>query len=237
MKDLILLRADYTHLLRRSIVGYLGVERRQFRYLDEITEALFLYDAVRHGELKIRRLLGKDGRPCAKTADVLPFKFSGTEVLEEQIQFRERVADGRPLQEGRAQILARAFLYGADGKEHVEGFTAAFRIAESRHTVVPGVEHQVLELVALIDKDVVDAHFGKIHHVILPAVDVALYFLQLCHEVVLAFLQSLEHRIGYVLALTSEHFKVFLHRVELSLQDTLLHFQRLGVSCRTGRAT
>ena len=71
------------------------VERRQFRHLDEVAEAFLLHDVVRHVELEVRRLLGEYRRPCVEAADVLLLQRLRTQVLEQQVQFRQRVADGR----------------------------------------------------------------------------------------------------------------------------------------------
>ena len=51
-------------------------------------------------------------------------------------------------EEGRTQVLARALLYGADSKEHVQCLLASLAVPQSRHTVVARVESQILELVA-----------------------------------------------------------------------------------------
>lgn len=71
------------------------VERRQFRHLDEVAEASLLHDVVRHVELEVRRLLGEYRHPCVEAADVLLLQRLRTQVLEQQVQFRQRVADGR----------------------------------------------------------------------------------------------------------------------------------------------
>ena len=68
---------------------------------------------------------------------------------------------------------------GTDGKEQVERFLAALAVAQSRHTVMSGVEHQVLELMALVDEDVVNAHLREVCHVVLTAVDFMLYLFEL----------------------------------------------------------
>ena len=73
----------------------ISVERRQFRHLDEVAEASLLHDVVRHVELEVRRLLGEYRRPCVEAADVLLLQRLRTQVLEQQVQFRQRVADGR----------------------------------------------------------------------------------------------------------------------------------------------
>ena len=82
---LVLLRSVHAHVLRRAVVGYLVVERRQFRHLDEVAEAFLLHDAVRHVELEVRCLLGEDGSPCVEAADVLFLQRLRAQVLEEQI--------------------------------------------------------------------------------------------------------------------------------------------------------
>ena len=163
---LVLVRTVHTHVLRCAVVGNLVVKGGKFRHFDEVAETLFLHHIVRHIELEVGRLLGEDSRPCVETADVLPFQFLRTQVFEEQVQFRQAVGYGRAGKECRPQVLARALLYGAYGKEHVKCLLASLAVSQSRHTVVARVESQILELVALIYEDVVDAHLLEIHHVV-----------------------------------------------------------------------
>ena len=224
---LVLVGTDNAHVLRRAVVGDFVVKCRQLRHLDEIPETLFLDDVVRYGELEIGGLLRKNGRPRVKAADVLPFEFLGTQVLEEQVQLGERVGDGRARKERRPQILARPLLYRADGKEQVERLLAALAVAQSRHAVMSGVEHQILELVALIDEDVVNAHLREVRHVVLAAVDFMLYLFELRQQVVLAFFQTFEHGNRNIPSLPVQHIEVFLHRVEFFLQDVLPYLHRL----------
>ena len=143
---LVLVRTVHTHVLRRAVVCNLVIEGGKLRHFDEVAETLFLYHVVRHVELEVGRLFGEDSRPSVETPDILPFQFLRTQVFEEQVQLRQRVADGRTGQERSSQVLARAFLYGADGKEHIECFLASFRVTQTSHTVVPRVESQVLKL-------------------------------------------------------------------------------------------
>ena len=85
MEYLVLLRTVHAYILRRAVIGYLVVESRQFRHLDEVSEAFFLHDVVRHVELEIRRLLGEYRRPCVEAADVLFLQRLRAQVLEQQI--------------------------------------------------------------------------------------------------------------------------------------------------------
>ena len=145
---LVLVRTIHTHILCRAVVGYLVIESGKLRHFDEVAETLLLHHVVRHVELEVGRLLGKDSRPSVKAPNILPFQFLRAQVLEEQVQLRQRVADGRTGQERSPQVLASTLLYGTYGKEHVQGFLAPFRVSQSRHTVVPRVESQVLKLMA-----------------------------------------------------------------------------------------
>ena len=86
MKNLVLLWSVHAYSLRRTIVGYLVVEGSKLRYLDEVSETLFLYDVVGDVKLEVGSLLGEDCRPRIETADVLTLQFLGAQVLEEQIQ-------------------------------------------------------------------------------------------------------------------------------------------------------
>ena len=87
-----------------------------------------------------------------------------------------------------------------------------------------GVEHEVLELVALVHKQVVDAHHAEVHHIIGTLLDTVGYLLQLCLQVELSLFQSFEHTPRHVLALRAYHFQVFLHGVKLRLQYLPLEF-------------
>ena len=190
---LVLVRSVHTHVLRRAVVRYLVVERRQLRHFDEVAEAFLLHDVVRHIELEIRRLLGEDRRPCVKASDVLPLQLLRAEVLEQQVQLRQRVADGRARQERRPQIFSRPLLNGAYGKQQVQCLLAAFRVAQPRHTVMSCVECQVLELVRLVYEDMVDTHLPEVRHVVRPRLYRVFHLLQLGRQVELALLQSPQH--------------------------------------------
>ncbi|TSE50845.1 hypothetical protein EH215_04283 [Phocaeicola vulgatus] len=227
MQYLVLTRTIHTHVLRRAVIGNLVVEGGKLRHFDEISETLLLNHIVRHVELEVGCLFGENCRPCVEASDILPFQFLRTQILEEQVQFRQTVGNGCAGQERSPQVLVRALLYSSYGKKHIQGFLASFRVSQPRHTVMPGVESQVLELVALVNEDVVDAHLLEVHYVIRAGFDGVFHFLQLRHKVVLAFLQSFQHRPRHVLALLPQHFKVFLHRVKLRLQDALLQLRRL----------
>ena len=227
MQYFVLVRTVHAHILCRAVVRYLVVERRQLRHLDEVAEAFLLHDVVRHIELEIRRLLGEDCRPCVKASYVLSFQLLRTQVLEKQVQLRQRVADGRARQERRPQILSRPLLDGADGKQQVQCLLTAFRVAQTRHTVMPCVERQVLELVRLVHEDMVDAHLPEVHHIVCPRLYSVFHLLQLGCQVELAFLQSLQHCTRHVLALRTQHFQIFLHCIQLRLQYPLLQFRRL----------
>ena len=213
VEHLVLVGAIHADVLRRAVVGNLGVERRQLRDFDEVAEALFLHDVVRYRELEISGFLGEDRRPRIERVDILPFQLFWAQVFEQQVQLRQRVADGRARQERRAQILARALLYGADGIEHIERLLTAVLIAQPRHTVVARVEHQVFELVALVHEDMVDAHLLEVHHVVRARLDGVGDTLQLHGEVDFPLFQTPKHRSRNILALPAQHLQILLHRV------------------------
>ncbi len=147
---LVLVRSVHAHVLRRAVIRYLVVEGGKLRHFDEVAETLLLHHVVRHVELKVGGLLGEYRRPRIETADVLPLQLLRAQVLEQEVQLRQRVADGRAGEERSSQIFARALLYGADGEEHIESLLASFRVAQSRYTVVARVEGQIFELVTQI---------------------------------------------------------------------------------------
>ena len=114
----------------------------------------FLHDLVGHGKLVVDGFLGKYGRPGIEGADILTLQFLRAQVLEKQVQFRERVRDGRSREERRPQVAARALLYGTQREKHVERPLRPLGISEARHPVMPGRESQVLEFVALVHVEV-----------------------------------------------------------------------------------
>ena len=80
-----------------------------------------------------------------------------------------------------------------------------------------GVEHQVLELVAFIDKQMVDAHLLKVAHVIRARLYLIGNPLQLRFKVELSLFQSAQHLLAYFLTLCPQHFKIFLHAIKFCL--------------------
>ena len=90
-----------------------------------------------------------------------------------------------------------------------------------------GVEHQVLELVAFVNKQVVDAHLPEVDKVIGSAVNLAGNLNELCLEIGLALLQTLQHHARNILAAHSQRLKIVLHTLQLGHQNFLLHLRRL----------
>ena len=192
-------RPVHSHVLGSAVVRYLIVERRQFRHLDEVSETLLLDDVVRHRKLKVRRFLGEDSGPGIEARDVLLLHLLRAQVLEEQVKFRQTVADGRTRQERGAQVSARPFpvalLHRTDGKQQVECLLASLTVAQSCHPVVAGVEHQVLELVAFVYEEVVDAHLAEVDEVIGTAVDSVGDFNEFRLQIGLTLLQTFQHHV------------------------------------------
>ena len=56
-----------------------------------------------------------------------------------------------------------------------------------------GVEGQVLELMALVNEEMIDAHLLEVHHIVRAGFNGVFHLLQLCHKVVLTLLQSFQH--------------------------------------------
>ena len=126
---LVLGRAVNAHILRRAVVRDFIIEGGKLRHFDEVAETLLLDHIVRHVKFKIRRLLGKYRRPRIETPYVLPFQLFRAQIFEQQVQLRQRIADGSAGKESRPQVLARALLYGADGKEHVQCLLASLAVS------------------------------------------------------------------------------------------------------------
>lgn len=90
---------------------------------------------------------------------------------------------------------------------------AAVLIAQPRHAVVARVEHQVLELVALVHEDMVDAHLLEVHHIVRARLDGVGDGFELDGKVDFPLLQPPQHRFGNLFALTAQNFEILLHRV------------------------
>ena len=90
-----------------------------------------------------------------------------------------------------------------------------------------GVEGQVLKIVALVNKDMVDAHALEVKHLVLLLFHLVAYGFKSLFESRLPFLKSFEHTYGDVLSLLLENIEVFLHRVKLRLHYFLLQIARL----------
>ena len=93
---------------------------------------------------------------------------------------------------------------------------------------MPRVEHQVLELVAFVHEDMVDAHLLEVRYIVRAVFYGVCDLFQLGGKVELTHLQPLQHGSRNILSLLFQHFKVFFHRVQLRLQDTMLQFGGLG---------
>ena len=104
----------------------------------------------------------------------------------------------------------------------------AFGIAEPGNPVVTGVKHEILELVALVHKDMVNAHLLEIHDAVLVLLHLILDSRYLGCQVFLALDEPFQHTARYVMPLLLDNFEIFLHCIKLSLQNLLLHFRRLG---------
>lgn len=112
--------------------------------------------------------------------------------------------------------------YSAYGKQQIKGTLRTLGIAEARHTRVAGIEHQVFELVAFIDKKMVYTHHLEIHHIVGAVVYQIAHLLQLRLQIVLALFQTFEHGVGNLLALFFKDFEVFLHCIKLGAEYTFL---------------
>ena len=74
----------------RAVVGDFVVKGGKLRHFDEVAETIFLYDIVRNRKLEVGGFLGEYRRPRIKTVDVLPFQLLGTEIFEQQVEFRQQ---------------------------------------------------------------------------------------------------------------------------------------------------
>ena len=89
------------------------------------------------------------------------------------------------------------------------------------------VEHQVLEVLRLINENVVDAHLLEIHDTILILLHLILDGGYLGGQIFLSLDKTFEHTTGNIVSLLLDDFEILLNRIKFSLQDLLLHLRRL----------
>ena len=92
---------------------------------------------------------------------------------------------------------------------------------------MPGIKHQVLELVRLINEDVVDAHLLEIYYIVLVLIHLVLDGGYLGGQVLLTLDKTFEHTTADVVALLFQHFQIFLDSIKFRLKNLLLHLRRL----------
>ena len=192
----VLLRTDDTHILCGLVVRNLVIEHRKLRHLDKVAEALLQLNRVRKRELILLRLLREDSRPSVETGDALLLQCLRTQIQEQQIQLRETVGDGGTAQERGTEVTARLLLYSPQRHQHVKGSLAPLYVTQSCHTVVTCHEAEVLELVTLVHKDMVDTQLIEVGHVVLLVGDIILQLGELGVQVVLTLLQTALHLTG-----------------------------------------
>ena len=90
-----------------------------------------------------------------------------------------------------------------------------------------GIEHQILETLALVNENMVDAHLFEVNHTVLGLFHLILYGGYLGGEVLLTLQQTFEHTTRNVVSLLLDDFKILLNRVKFRLQNLLLHLRRL----------
>ncbi len=190
---LVLCRTVNTNIFCGLIVRYLIIESRKFRHLDKVAETLLCHDIVRYVKLIVGGFLCEDSSPRVKTPDVLSFKFFRTQIFEQQVKFSQRITDCSTRQECRAKVFAIPFLNGSDSIEKIERTLGAFRIAQSGNTVVTGVEHQIFELMALVNENVVYAHLPEINDAVLVLLHLVLERFKFGGQVLLTLDKPFEH--------------------------------------------
>ena len=141
-----------------TVVGDFTQEHRQFRHFDISAETLLALDCPCHVQLIVGCLFGKYGRPGIETANLLTLEFTWAQILEHHIKLCQRIYHHRTGQKSRPKVTACSVLDVTDGKQQVHCPLRAFCIADTCYPVVACLEHEVLEHVAFIDKDVVYTH-------------------------------------------------------------------------------
>ncbi len=154
---LVLGRTVHAHILRRAVVRDFIIEGGKLRHFDEVAETLLLDHIVRHVKFKIRRLLGKYRRPSVETPYVLPFQLLRRRYLNSRYNSVSELLIVVP----ERKVAPKSFPVRSCMVRMAKSMLSAFWLP-SLFPIPPhgrgGVESQILELVALIYEDVVDAH-------------------------------------------------------------------------------
>ena len=179
MKNHIHGRTVKTYILTGPIIGNLIIESGQLGNLDEITIALLGGNLVGDIELVIGSLLSIDGSPGIKRMNALLCHSLRTEILKQQIQLSQGVTDSGTTEEGGSKVFTCALLNRTDGVQQISGLLTSSRITKTRDTLMTGRKHQILELMALVNKDMVDTHRTEIYHVIGALANVKLHLVKL----------------------------------------------------------
>ncbi len=173
------LRTFKTDISCGLIIGYLTIERTQLRNLNEFPEALLHNQLASDVELIVAGLLGENCRPGVETMDVLCVKCLGTQIFEKQIKLSKGVTDSRTTEEGRTKVAACALLNRPDGVHQGTGHIRSIGFTQTGDTLVLGRECQILECLALIDKDMVNAHRLEVNDIISTLGETMIQALQL----------------------------------------------------------
>ena len=98
-------------------------------------------------ELEVGGLFSEDCCPRIEASNLLPFKLIRTQILEQQVKFSKRVTDCCTTEKSSSEVFAGTLLNCAYRIQQIECPLATLAVAQTRHTVMSGVEHKVLELV------------------------------------------------------------------------------------------
>ena len=90
-----------------------------------------------------------------------------------------------------------------------------------------GRKHQILKLMTLINKDMVDTHTTEIYEVILTVRHVTLEFHQFDLHILLALFQASKHTPTDITALLTDNVEGFINIAYLILENLLLHLHSL----------
>ncbi len=89
------------------------------------------------------------------------------------------------------------------------------------------VEHQVLELMRFIDKDVVYSHLFEVHDSILVLLHLILDSRDFSGQIFLSLQQTFHHAAAYLATLALDDCEIFLYGIKFLLKNPLLDLRRL----------
>ena len=146
------------NVLDRDRVGHGIVEVHQRAHVRPLaSQARDFLHAAGFGRLPLGRIADEHRAPCVEVFNAHLLHLMRHEVAQEQVHFRDRIADRGAGQERYRR--ARPLSQGAHLEVQVHGLLRSGLVAHARNVLQAGRIGQVLEFVGLVHRQVIDSHF------------------------------------------------------------------------------